>query len=54
VFFTVIGGEPETAARGELGAGHCITCCSRFAIHTIPRLHFEHDKTWRRAFDSIA
>jgi len=53
VFFTVIGGEPETAARGlNSAAGHLHHLLfKRLAIHTIPRLHFEHDTSVEKGFE---
>ncbi|HTT13461.1 MAG TPA: 30S ribosome-binding factor RbfA [Burkholderiaceae bacterium] len=52
VFFTVIGGEPEVAARGlNSAAGHLHHLLfKRLAIHTVPRLHFVHDTSVEEGF----
>ncbi len=52
VFFTVIGGEPDTAARGlNAAAGHLHNLLfKRLSIHTVPRLHFVHDTSVERGF----
>jgi ribosome-binding factor A len=53
VFFTVIGSEPEVAARGlNAAAGHLHNLLfKRLSIHTIPRLHFVHDTSVERGFE---
>ena len=53
VFFTVIGGEPEVAARGlNSAAGHLHHLLfKRLSIHTIPRLTFIHDTSVERGFE---
>ena len=53
VYFTVIGGEPEVAARGlNSAAGHLHHLLfKRLAIHTVPRLHFVHDTSVERGFE---
>lgn len=52
VFFTVIGSQPEVAARGlNAAAGHLHNLLfKRLSIHTIPRLHFVHDTSVERGF----
>jgi ribosome-binding factor A len=52
VYFTVIGGEPDTAARGlNAAAGHLHNLLfKRLSIHTVPRLHFVHDTSVERGF----
>ena len=52
VFFTVIGGEPEIAARGlNSAAGHLHHLLfKRLAIHTVPRLQFVHDTSVEDGF----
>jgi ribosome-binding factor A len=53
VYFTVIGGEPEVAARGlNSAAGHLHHLLfKRLAIHTVPRLHFLHDTSVEKGFE---
>jgi|SRR5882672_294279 len=53
VYFTVIGGEPEVAARGlNSAAGHLHHLLfKRLAIHTVPRLQFVHDTSVERGFE---
>jgi ribosome-binding factor A len=53
VFFTVIGSEPETAARGlNSAAGHLHNLLfKRLSIHTVPRLTFVHDSSVERGFE---
>jgi ribosome-binding factor A len=53
VYFTVIGGEPEVAARGlNSAAGHLHHLLfKRLAIHTVPRLQFMHDTSVEEGFE---
>jgi len=53
VFFTVIGGESDVAARGlNSAAGHLHHLLfKRLAIHTVPRLHFVHDTSVEDGFE---
>jgi ribosome-binding factor A len=53
VYFTVIGGEPEIAARGlNSAAGHLHHLLfKRLAIHTVPRLSFVHDTSVEKGFE---
>jgi ribosome-binding factor A len=53
VYFTVIGGEPEVAARGlNSAAGHLHHLLfKRLAIHTVPRLQFVHDTSVEKGFE---
>jgi ribosome-binding factor A len=52
VFFTVIGSDPEVAAHGlNAAAGHLHNLLfKRLRIHTVPRLHFVHDRSVERGF----
>jgi ribosome-binding factor A len=53
VYFTVIGSEPDVAARGlNSAAGHLHNLLfKRLAIHTVPRLHFVHDTSVEKGFE---
>jgi len=53
VYFTVIGSDPQLAARGlNAAAGHLHNLLfKRLSIHTVPRLHFVHDVTVERGFE---
>lgn len=53
VFFTVIGGDADVAARGlNAAAGHLHNLLfKRLSIHTVPRLHFLHDTSVERGFE---
>jgi ribosome-binding factor A len=53
VYFTVIGGEPDVAARGlNSAAGHLHHLLfKRLSIHTVPRLHFVHDTSVEKGFE---
>jgi ribosome-binding factor A len=53
IFFTVIGSEPEVAARGlNSAAGHLHHLLfKRLRIHTVPRLHFVHDTSIEKGFE---
>ena len=53
VFFTVIGGDADVAARGlNAAAGHLHNLLfKRLSIHTVPRLHFVHDTSVARGFE---
>jgi ribosome-binding factor A len=53
VFFTVLGADAEVAARGlNSAAGHLHHLLfKRLRIHTVPRLHFEHDTSVERGFE---
>jgi ribosome-binding factor A len=53
VYFTVIGGDAQVAARGlNAAAGHLHNLLfKRLSIHTVPRLHFVHDTSVERGFE---
>ncbi|HEU0201346.1 MAG TPA: 30S ribosome-binding factor RbfA [Burkholderiaceae bacterium] len=53
VYFTVISGDAEVAARGlNAAAGHLHNLLfKRLRIHTVPRLHFMHDTSVQRGFE---
>jgi ribosome-binding factor A len=53
VYFTVIGADAETAAKGlNSAAGHLHNLLfKRLRIHTVPRLHFVHDTSVERGFE---
>ena len=53
VFFTVIGGDADVAARGlNAAAGHLHNLSfKRLSIHTVPRLHLVHDTSVVRGFE---
>lgn len=53
VYFTVLGAEPETAARvlnERAGYFHSLLF-KRLSIHTVPRLTFVHDASVERGFE---
>ncbi|HUL66331.1 MAG TPA: 30S ribosome-binding factor RbfA [Burkholderiaceae bacterium] len=52
VYFTVIGGEPDVAARGlNSAAGHLHNLLfKRLKIHTVPRLQFVYDTSVEKGF----
>lgn len=52
VFFTVIGADPVVATEGlNAAAGHLHHLLfKRLSIHTVPRLHFVHDRSLEHGF----
>ncbi len=52
VFFTVIGSDPERCAEGLNAAAGLLRgfIYKKLRIHTVPTLHFVHDKSVERGF----
>jgi ribosome-binding factor A len=56
IFFSVLMGDPEECAQGLNEAAGFLRngLFKRLAIHTVPTLHFQYDKTTERAADLSA
>ena len=56
VFFSVLQGDPKAAAEGLNQAAGFLRSglFKRLHIHTVPTLHFQHDRTTERAADMNA
>ena len=53
VFFTVIGSDPETSAKGLNAAAGMLRnlIFKKLRIHTVPTLHFVHDTSVEQGFE---
>ncbi len=53
VFFTVLGADPEESSAGlNAAAGRLRNLIfKKLRIHTVPTLHFEHDKSVEHGFE---